>query len=302
MSAKQSIKPEEYPLRFEKVALAIAFSPRAEALLYEAVRIVTQLEAQLILVHVGDFNASVQEKLDELLRKSGGSKLQPKIVSKAGKPVEVILEACKQEKVELLIAGALQNENLVQYFRGSIARRLVRETSCSILLVTNPKKESEPCSKVLVNGLSHPKTPDTVKAAIFFAASLDAKEIIIADEVPASKVKVRVNDDRGLKMAELERRSVEKEERDRIDDALCEVCVPDEIRVEQQVLYGKPGYSIGHYAADKGVDLLVMNSPDTRLSLLDRILTHDIEYVLSDLPCDLLMVHTTREMMESRSE
>ncbi len=298
MTAKQSLNPEEYPLRFKKVALAIAFSPRAEALLFEAVRIVKRLEAKLVLIHVGEMTSDIQKQMDELLTRSGGQELAPEIVSKVGKPVEVILEVCKDQKVELLIAGALQKENLVRYFRGSIARRLVRETSCSILLITNPKKESEPCSKVLVNGISHPKTADTVKTAIYFAAHLDANELIIADEVPANKVKVRVNDDLGLIKAEKQRRSVEQEERNRIDEALCEVCVPDEIETVKQVLYGKPGYSIGHYAADKGVDLLVMNSPDSSLGLLDRILTHDIEYVLSDLPCDLLMVHTTREMLE----
>ena len=51
-------------------------------------------------------------------------------------------------------------------------------------------------------------------------------------------------------------------------------------------------YAISKYARDKRADLLVVNSPSTHLNLLDRIFTHDIEYVLADLPCDLLIVHS----------
>lgn len=283
-----------FPLRFGKIGLAIAFSPRAEALLYEAVRIVKSFQAQLILIHVGEITPSTQSQIDELLTRAGGQELAPKIVAKSGKPVEVILEVCKEEQIELLLAGALQRENLVRYFRGSIARRLVREVECSILLITNPNKESEPCSKILVNGLAHPKTPDTVKTAIYVANHLRTSELIVADEVPTSKVRVRVNDDFGLKLAERQRRLLEREENKRLQKAIKEVPCPGDLEITKQVLYGKPGYSIGHFAAKLGVDMLVMNSPDSSLGVLDRLFKHDIEYVLSDLPCDLLIVHTTK--------
>lgn len=284
----------QFPLKFERIALAIAFSPRAEALLFEAVRIVKRFKAQLVLIHVGELNPELQHKIEELVARAGGAELSPKIVSKAGKPVEVILEVCKEEKIELLLAGALQRENLVRYFRGSIARRLVREVECSILLITNPKKESEPCSRILVNGLAHPKTPDTVKTAIYVANHLQTSELIVADEVPTSKVRVRVNDDLGLKLAEKHRRFLEREEIKRLQKAIKEVPCPGDLEISKQVLYGKTGYSIGHFAAKKGVDMLVMNSPDSSLGVLDRLFKHDIEYVLSDLPCDLLIVHTTK--------
>lgn len=290
-----------FPLTFQRIALAIALSPRAEALLFEAVRIVKRLGGQLILIHVGELDADTHAKLDELLTRAGGQEVAPKILAQSGKPVEVILDVCQKEKVDLLLAGALLKENLVRYFRGSIARRLVREASCSILLITNPKKESEPCSRVLVNGIEHPKTSDTVKTALYMATALKAGELIIADEVPTQKVKVRVNDDLGTILAEKRRRRIAKKEQIRLNDALCDMEVPEKLDIQKHVIYGKPGYSIGHYADQKGVDLLVMNSPDTRLGFFDRMFTHDIEYVLSDLPCDLLIVHTTRHMMANKA-
>ena len=39
---------------------------------------------------------------------------------------------------------------------------------------------------------------------------------------------------------------------------------------------------------------MVVNSPDTRLGFLDRIFKHDLEYMLADLPTDVLIVHNTK--------
>jgi hypothetical protein len=61
------------------------------------------------------------------------------------------------------------------------------------------------------------------------------------------------------------------------------------LSVKTQSIFGKRGYSIGHYAKLKRADLLVMNAP-SKLSVLDRIFPHDIEYILSELPTDVLIV------------
>jgi len=67
---------------------------------------------------------------------------------------------------------------------------------------------------------------------------------------------------------------------------------PESVKVNERIIGGKPGYAISKYARDKNADLLVINSPDTHLNLFDRIFTHDIEYILADLPCDVLIVHS----------
>ena len=62
-------------------------------------------------------------------------------------------------------------------------------------------------------------------------------------------------------------------------------------KISMKCVFGKEGYSIGHFAEIWGADLLVMNSPDKKLGFLDRFFPHDLEYVLSDMPCDLMIVH-----------
>jgi hypothetical protein len=59
-----------------------------------------------------------------------------------------------------------------------------------------------------------------------------------------------------------------------------------------KVVKGKPGYAISHFARQNHYDLIVFNSPDTHLGIFDRIFTHDIEYVLADMPCNLLIIHS----------
>jgi len=66
------------------------------------------------------------------------------------------------------------------------------------------------------------------------------------------------------------------------------------MEISEQHVFGKKGYTISHYAKAKRADLLVVNSPDTRLGFLDRIFKHDLEYILADLPTDVLIVHHTK--------
>ena len=64
------------------------------------------------------------------------------------------------------------------------------------------------------------------------------------------------------------------------------------LKINEKIIKGKHGYAIRQYAETKKADLLVINSPDTHLTFLDRIFTHDIEFILAELPCNLLIVHS----------
>jgi nucleotide-binding universal stress UspA family protein len=64
------------------------------------------------------------------------------------------------------------------------------------------------------------------------------------------------------------------------------------VRANTKIISGKPGYAIASYARKKQADLLIVNSPDSKLGLIDRLFTHDMEYILADLPCDVLIVHS----------
>ena len=62
--------------------------------------------------------------------------------------------------------------------------------------------------------------------------------------------------------------------------------------VSSRVIKGKAGHAIAEFARKSEADLLIVNSPDHHLSLMDRIFVHDLEYLLGNLPCNLLIVHS----------
>ena len=57
-----------------------------------------------------------------------------------------------------------------------------------------------------------------------------------------------------------------------------------------QSIFGRRGYSIGHYAKLVRADLLVMNAQEN-LSFIDRFITRDIEHILAELPTDVLIIN-----------
>ena len=52
---------------YRKIALAIAFSPRMEALIAETKRLIEVFDAELLLIHVGEKTTELEEKLDLIL-------------------------------------------------------------------------------------------------------------------------------------------------------------------------------------------------------------------------------------------
>lgn len=284
-----------YPVTFQCIATAIAFSPTALAVLHEAIRITHAFNARLLLIHVGEKTPESQQRIDELLTQANCDPTRYKVVWKTNNPVQAILDACVENDVDLLIIGALHKENLVQYYKGSIARKLCRKANCSLLLLTHPEVKSRPCNKIVVNGLNHPKTADTIRTAFYVAEAFKSTHITVVEELDAGKVMPKDHDELSVIQATRKKAHLARSEHERLAQILTEVPEHKHVHVEEKCIFGKKGYTIGHFAESNHVDLLMLNSPDTKLGFLDRVFTHDLEYILSDLPTDLLLVHSTRQ-------
>ena len=120
-----------------------------------------------------------------------------------------------------------------------------------------------------------------------------SSEIVIVEEVVPARVGKRVEDDKSLEEVNQAKKSIQEKENQRINTILQGIDIPSDIKVSEKCIFGKRGYTIGHFTQQFNADLLVMNSPDTKLGFLDRVFTHDLEYILSELPSDLLIVHSS---------
>ncbi len=275
---------------FKTIATGLAFSPRMEANLCESIRLAYYFNANLVLIHVGEKSDEKIDLLDGLLRKHPFDKDRLKVVWHAGDPVEVILRACKVHEVDLLVAGAVADEGLLTYYMGSVARSLSRKAKCSLLLLLEPAVKSRKFHSMVVSGNDHPKLKDTLSVSFEFARGIGLDQITIVEELPPKTIKMNVEDEASAKQASLIKSGIHQRERERVQAVLNEIDCSG-LQIDNKCIFGRKGYTIGHFAQSTHVDLLVLSAPKKSYNLWDRFFMNDLEYVLSDMPTNLLIVN-----------
>jgi nucleotide-binding universal stress UspA family protein len=280
-----SLKP------FKTIGIGVTFSPNLEANINEAARLAVLFNCKLILIHVGEKSNDKENSFQEFLKPFEKYNLDFEIVFQTGDPVEVILSTTQQQSVDLLILGALKRENFLKYYMGSIARKITRQAKCSVLLLINPSVNRIPCNHIVVNGLEDPKTQETISTAFYVANKLNSKKLTIVEEISQEEVSIKVDDDKSLRQATILKERLKIREESRVKKIIEELPKNhlSDITIKTQPIFGKRGYSIGHYAQVVRADLLVMNAP-SKMTFWDRLFPLDIEHILTELPTDVLIV------------
>ena len=278
---------------FKKILVGFAFSPNLKANIFESLRMAHYFGGELIFVHVGSKTPEKESLFKEIVASSPVQSEKIIIEWRIGNPVNTLLQASQEFDVNLILLGALKRENVLKFYLGSIARKITREAKCSVLLLINPSVERRPCQHIVVNGFDSPQTKDTIRAAFIVAKALGSKKISLVEEISRSKVAVDVDDDRSLRRATLKKEKLRRQEHTRVKDVVKKL--PDELTNNinwiTQSIFGRRGYSIGHYAKVVRADLLVMNAQES-LSFVDRLITRDIEHILAELPTDVLIINS----------
>ncbi|MBL0684726.1 universal stress protein [Aquimarina mytili] len=255
-------------------------------------RMVDFFDSQLILVHVGEKTKSKEEKIKALISgfsDNGDEKV--KLIWKQGDPVEVIISTAKDHNADLIMLGAIPRENFLKFYIGSIARKITRNAHCSVLLLIEPSEDLRPCNHIVVNGLEDEKTKQTILDSLEVAQNLGAQKITIVEEISQEEIHVVVEDDQSLLKDTLIKEQLSKSKEQRVYDILNEVPEANKkgVLVKTQSIFGKRGYSIGHYAKVVAADLLIMSAPE-KTTFWDRIFPHDLEHILTELPTDVLIM------------
>lgn len=280
-----SLKP------FKHIGIGVAYSPNLKANLFEAARLSVFFGSKLFLIHVGEASKDKKDMLSVILKGFEKDNLNYEVVFKTGNPVDVILSIAEDKKIDLLILGALQRERFFKYYIGSIARKITRLAKCSVLLLIKPSVERVPCQHVVVNGLKDPRTEQTILFSFYVAKKLNADKITIVEEIKSEQVAIKVYDDKSLRRATIVKERIKLRENSRIKEILSHIpeAYTKNKTIKLQPIFGKQGYSIGHYAQVSRADLLVMNAP-RKMTFWDRLFPHDIEYILTELPTDVLIL------------
>lgn len=273
---------------FTKIALAIAFSPRMEALICEAKRLKDIFEAELILIHVGERLPENESALDKIIQKHDINKEKVKIFWEKGNPAKKILHVCKEEKVDLLVAGALKTEGFFKYYIGSVARKIIRKASCSVLMLIEPMENPSSFDKVVINGTQHDQTPYVIQQGLDWCKKDKAKQVFIANEIKMYGMQMATAGEGGEGEISSTRRKLVAEEVTYVENILKTLDKGD-LKIHIKITCGKWAIELARFASDIKADLLVVGD-EGKLGFLDRLFPHDLEDILSDLPCNLLIV------------
>ncbi|MFZ5973399.1 MAG: universal stress protein [Bacteroidota bacterium] len=272
----------------QRIGLGLAFSPTAEAMLREANRLTKALHGTLVVIHVGTHTPANEAKMNALLLAAALNPDMVQIVWETGDPAKAILRACKSEQIDLLITGALKKENLVQYYLGSVARKILRKAPCSVLTVIN----KQPLKNIVVNAEDSPYVQDAIALAFLLGKREGASWIHIVREIKMYGLTMAASDQLSEEEYDQTRHQLVKDEIEKVERLL--VRIPHEgLKVNIKIISGKSGFELVKFAQRKQADLLVVGAPARRFSLFDRFFPHDQEYILADLPCNVLIVKPT---------
>ena len=279
------------PYPFEKIGVLLTGSSRVQELLAEAGNLSRIFGAHLLLIHFGKQTLQPNTTLAETYRRSGINLEETTIFRFEGEPVKGLLAICKENSVDLLILETIRREKALRYYLGSVTRGMSRSAKCSLLLLTEPQTEGTTFKKLVVSGVSHPKTPHTVNTAVYFAKHTGALDVAIVKELDQPALSMAEAYTNATDNSTVFKKQIANDEIRKMHNIISQ-CPSDQVKITEEIIFGRQGYTIRLYARNCNADLLVINSPDAKYGIIDRIFTHDMEYILEDLPCNVLIVHS----------
>ena len=277
---------------FKKIGLAITFSPNSMALLKNAKRFGKLFNAEVILIHVGEKSPDREKSLNQFITQAGFGESLPRIIWENGDPADVILKFAGENKIDLLLAGALEKETIIKYYIGSVARKLMREAPCSVLIMVSPSVEAMPFRKVCVTTDFSYAAEISVKKAFEMAKLENAREFVILREFETPGLAITVSDSGSAEETEQVRIDWQEEEEEKMKMFIRELNLKG-LNIKTACLYGKPGWEVNKYIKSSGGDLLAIRAPEKKLTFFDRLFPHDQEFLFKELPCSLLILRET---------
>ena len=276
--------PMMNPLTYKQIAVASTFSPRFEQVLSEAKRIRDRFGSNLSLIYVGERNDETEKKFATIFDRLK-LPLDSPVHYGEGPPADGILRAISDHAVDLIVAGALEKEAALHPFLGNVARRLLREAPCSVVLFTHPELEPRPLRKIVfvVNYSDHAQRAfkETVKLA-----ELESSECLYAirvfttfDEVRASTF---VDDGDGAprpKTFEEEEAALEK---------FVLASGDTEVPIDARCIRGNTGFAASDFVKSVEADLLVVPVLKDENSA-ERLPNH-LAWIADVIPCNLWLV------------
>ena len=276
---------------FKVIGLAVSFSPTTQAMMAEVSRLMRWFQSDLVLIHVGKKDSNKTDALQKLLVDTRLDSSRIKIFWVEGDPADQILKVCNHEKVDLLVAGALKKENLLNHYLGTVARKIMRKAKCSIWMIIDPSIDLKPIKNIVVDAEDNSEMKSVLNLACTLASKEQSTWVHVVREFKLLGLALSAREQCTEEEYDELQQNMEREETNQVRQALDQIN-QNNSNVNIKLLSGKSGFELAQFAKRKSADLLIINAPQSKFSIFDRIFTHDQEYIFSDMPCNLLIVQS----------
>jgi nucleotide-binding universal stress UspA family protein len=273
--------PDSSP--YKTIAVATTFSPRFKQVLAEAKRIRDRFGAQLHLIYVGRRNQETPGKFSEVLAELELPVDSP-VHYEEGDPAEAILATLTRENIDVLVAGALEKEVVLHPFLGNVARRLVREANCSVMLFTHPQKKPKPLRRIVFIADHSQQGLVALKTTLMLAEAESCERLYVIGIVTAF-------DEARASIAGDVTGSATHKPNDSEEDPLEEFVLSagaTEVPIETRFIRGATGLAASDFVRSVEADLLVVPLPKSRETV--QRLPSNIAWVSDVIPCNLWIV------------
>ncbi len=274
---------------FTKIGLAVSFSPTRKALLCEAKRLSDLTNSDLVLIHNGNKTTETEIRLDDLINSVGIEKSKIIVDWVSGEIADSIIKSAEKNNVDLLLAGALEKENLIKKYFGSVARKLMRQARCSVLVLTSPSENPQKINKIYVSTDFSSDGERTIQLAHNFALLQNAEEFVLLRELNALGLAYTLQDSTTIADIEELRKQWLEDEEIKMNFFIKELNLPI-LEPKIVCLYGKEGWEASNYAKTNKADLFVVNQPKQNITFLDKLFPHEVDYSFINIPTNLLIV------------
>jgi len=268
---------------YKTIAVATTFSPRFKHVLAEAKRIRDRFGAELHLIHVGKRNQETPKKFSDVLAELELPADSP-IHYEEGDPAEAILAALARENIDVLVAGALEKEIVLHPFLGNVARRLVREANCSVMLFTHPQKKPEPLRRIVFIADHSQQGLVALKTTLILAEAESCERLYVIGIITAfDEARASIAGDASASAAHQPNHG----EEDPLEEFVLSAGAT-EVPIETRLIRGATGLAASDFVRSVEADLLVVPLPKSRETV--QQLPSNIAWISDVIPCNLWIV------------
>jgi nucleotide-binding universal stress UspA family protein len=268
---------------YRTIAVASAFSPRFKKVLAEAKRIRDRFSSDLRLIYVGERTEQTAKKFSDVLAQlqlPGDSIIH----YERGDPAGAILQVLPRNNIDMIVAGALEKEVVLHPFLGNVARRLVREAVCSVMLFTRPQAKPKPLRRIVFVADYSKHALQALKRTLTLASAESCDRLYVIRIITAfDQARASIRADAGTG----EQPKSDADEEDALEKFVLSAGAT-EVPIEARCIRGNTGLAASDFVQSVEADLLVVpveKNGDTS----DR-LASNIAWITDVIPCNLWVI------------